>query len=171
MEFYRQNKINPFGSCLPMLIQMPVLIILYYVFRSGLDTNHFYLLYSSTPRPEGLNTYFLGTNLAISSIYFAVVAGILQFVQTKMLTPKTAANKNKTNNTNGATDQIQKVFTNQFVYLMPFFTIFIAMTLPAALSLYWIITSLFSIIQQAWIFKFNKNNPPQISVSIRTKNE
>ncbi|MFC1721839.1 YidC/Oxa1 family membrane protein insertase, partial [Patescibacteria group bacterium] len=36
MKFYKENKINPFSSCLPLLIQLPILIALYWVFRKGL---------------------------------------------------------------------------------------------------------------------------------------
>src|SRR3972149_8720304 len=63
MAFYRENKINPLGSCLPLLIQLPILIILYYVFIHGLSTERFDLLYDFTPRPEVINTGFLGLNL------------------------------------------------------------------------------------------------------------
>ena len=46
MKLYKENKVNPFASCLPLLIQMPILIALYYVLRSGLASNTFDLLYS-----------------------------------------------------------------------------------------------------------------------------
>ena len=64
MKFYKEKKINPLGSCLPLLVQMPILIILYYVFRNGLDTSRFSLLYSFVPQPEYIKTVFLGIDLA-----------------------------------------------------------------------------------------------------------
>lgn len=147
MDLYQRNKINPLGGCLPLLIQLPILIVLYYVFRSGLDTSHFNLLYSFMPKPEYMNDIFLGIKLSNPSIYLAVVAGLLQFWQSKQMAPK------KPINAAGKADkstQLQGMITNQFTYIMPVFTIMIAMRLPAALALYWSVTSLFSIAQQWW---------------------
>lgn len=145
MKFYQQNKINPIGSCLPLLIQLPILLILYYVFRNGLDTSHFGLLYHWMPRPEFINTNFFGINLAGTDRFILpVIAGILQFIQGWQLTPKKVP---------GQGSDMSAMVTKQMLYLMPIFTIFIGGRLPAALVLYWIITTLFSIGQQWWALR------------------
>lgn len=163
MDLYKQNKINPLGGCLPLLIQLPILIILYYVFRNGLDTSHFNLLYSFTPKPDYMNSTFLWINLTKPSIYLAILAGLLQFWQTKQLMPKKPAVQAKTGD---KASQLQNMLSGQFTYIMPVFTVMIAMSLPAALSLYWSVTSLFSVAQQWW---FIKKPPVRADVEITVK--
>jgi YidC/Oxa1 family membrane protein insertase len=146
MDFYKRNDINPLGSCLPLLIQLPILIILYYVFRAGLDVNNFNLLYGFTPRPETIKTIFFGINLAQPDKYILpIIAGILQFIQAKQITP--------TMNSGKKGEEMQAMISKQMLYLMPIFTVFIAGRLPAALPLYWVVTNAFSIVQQWWVFK------------------
>lgn len=167
MDFYNVNKINPFSSCLPLLIQFPILIILYYVLRSGLDTSRFGdLLYSFTPRPEAMNTMFLGINLANPNIYLAIITGALQFWQTKQITPTQAVKKDGAKEDQNA---FQNALGKQMLYIMPVFTVIIAMKLPAALPLYWAITTIFAIVQQGMILKKPANSKTGISVSIRKK--
>lgn len=166
MAFYTSHKINPLSSCLPLLIQFPILIILYYVFRAGLDTSRFGLLYNFVPRPDAMNTMFLGINLTVSSIYLAVIAGILQFIQTKQIMPKSQPAVNSANK-DDKTQQVQNMFGSQMLYIMPIFTVFISMKLPAALPLYWAVTTLFAIGQQYFVLK--QKDTQKVSVLVREK--
>jgi YidC/Oxa1 family membrane protein insertase len=150
MEFYRKEKINPLGSCLPLLIQFPILIVLYYVFIHGLNFDSFNLLYSFTPRPDVMNTMFLGIDLAKPERWILpVLAGVLQFIQGWQITPHTKAQEG---------GEMANMISKQMLYLMPVFTIFIAGRFPAALPLYWIITTLFAIGQQWWVFREKKDD-------------
>lgn len=145
MAFYKRNKINPLGACLPLLVQLPILIILYYVFISGLGTERFDLLYSFTPRPDFINTLFFGLDLAKPDRYILpVIAGILQYFQSRQLTPSTKPQKGQ---------EMQTMISKQMMYLMPIFTVLIAGRLPAALPLYWAVTTLFAVVQQWWVFR------------------
>jgi YidC/Oxa1 family membrane protein insertase len=155
-KFYKDNKINPLGSCLPLLIQLPILIVLYYVFINGLDMSRFdTLLYSWVPRPEFLQTMFLGIDLAKPDKYILpIIAGLLQFYQGYQMTPKTKP---------GEQPEMAQMISKQMLYLMPVFTIFIAGRFPAALPIYWIITTLFAIGQQWWITRENPKSEIQIS--------
>jgi YidC/Oxa1 family membrane protein insertase len=149
MKFYQQNKINPLGSCLPLLIQLPILLILYYVFRNGLNTARFDLLYPFMPRPEFINTSFFGLNLSQPDRWILpVIAGILQFIQGWQLTPPKQP---------GQQQDMSVMVSKQMLYLMPVFTIFIGGRLPSALVVYWIITTLFAIGQQWWVFREKSN--------------
>jgi len=58
MQFYKDNGINPLSSCLPLLIQLPVMIALYRVLKD-LNKDHWDLLYSFVARPDSLNVMFL----------------------------------------------------------------------------------------------------------------
>lgn len=147
MEFYQKNKVNPLGSCLPLLLQLPIIFALYQVFNTGLSVENLTTLYDFVPKPETLNTTFLGIiDLTQRNIALAVIAGAFQFVQSKMLQAK---NKNKPM-PKPADDMpdIGNMMTKQMTYFMPIMTVFIGSTLPAALTLYWVVVTLFAIGQQ-----------------------
>jgi len=150
MKFYQENKVNPFSSCLPMLIQLPVLFALYSVFRVGLTEQSMQYLYSFVPAPEHINTMFLSLiNMAQPNAILAVLAGVLQFLQTKMMTkkaPKVISGK-------GPMADMSGILGKQMTYLMPVMTAFIALGLPSGLALYWITTTLFAIVQQYVIIR------------------
>lgn len=160
MELYQKEKINPFGGCLPLLIQLPILIALYQVFWQGLQPEAMEMLYSFVPHPGAIDPTFFGTiNLGEASLALAVLAGITQFFQTKMITPKTSKSKKG----EGQMAQFSEMMQKQMLYFFPIFTVFILWKLPAAISLYWIITTLFSIWQQYLIFKKSPEGKPLVS--------
>src|SRR3989344_1694449 len=76
LNFYKENKVNPFSSCLPLLVQLPILIALYQVFLTGLNGKVASELYSFVSDPGTINTSFLGlVELSKSNIWFALTAG------------------------------------------------------------------------------------------------
>jgi len=147
MELYKKEKINPFSGCLPMLIQLPVLIALFWVFRTfegGVTAEELSNLYSFIPTPEVVNTMFLGLiDLIKPNIVIAVLAGLGQFFQTRMTTKRTKTKGKDFQN------QMQK----QMQYFFPIFTVIILFRLPSAIGLYWLTTTIFTIIQQYFIFR------------------
>ncbi|MGA2666710.1 MAG: YidC/Oxa1 family membrane protein insertase [Patescibacteria group bacterium] len=163
MAFYKENKVNPLGSCLPLLIQFPILIVLYYVFIHGLNTNSFYLLYHFTPHPSVINTIWLGFNMAKPDRWILpIIAGILQFIQGRQLLPPKPKD--------GSSADPASLVSSQMMYLMPLITVFIAGRLPSALPLYWIITTLFAIGQQWWVMREPAANfeSPSVKLSNET---
>lgn len=147
LKFYQENKINPLSSCLPLLIQLPLLIALYNVFRMGLDGDISAKLYPFISDPGHIDSMFLGfVNLAKSNVIFALAAGASQFVQSKLMAPAKAKG-------NTPQDKTAAMMSMQFTYVMPIVTAVVAMSLPAGLSLYWIITTLFAIGQQWYIMR------------------
>jgi YidC/Oxa1 family membrane protein insertase len=148
LKLYQVEKINPISGFLPLLIQLPLLIALYQVFWRGLQPGAMNNLYSFVPKFGEIDPSFLGiVNLSQTSMFLAVLAGTVQFVQAKIMNPK----KSKKSKTNQLADMMQK----QMLYFLPFFTIVVLLRLPAAIALYWIVTSLFSIGQQ---YGINKNH-------------
>lgn len=144
MDLYKEHKVNPFSSCLPLLIQLPILIALYQVFQTALNGN-LTGLYHSVYNPGSINPYFLGLiNLAKPSYVFAVLAGVLQFWQARMMLGT---------QTKKPTDATARAIQMQTTYLLPIFSTVIAATLPAGLPLYWIVTTLFAIGQQYYTIK------------------
>jgi len=148
MTLYKTEKINPFSGCLPILIQLPVLIALYRVFWFGLKPEQMTLLYSFVPLPGTINPSFLGIiNLAEPNIILAILAGVLQFIQIRKSMPTTKIKKDS-----GVSEHMQK----QMQYFMPIFMIVILFRLPSAIGLYWVTTTIFTIVQQYVILKKEK---------------
>jgi len=153
MELYKSNKVNPMSSCFPMLIQFPFLIAVYQVFRVGLVNGGTELLYPFVANPGTIDTMFLGLfNLAVPSFALAIITGGFQYIQTKMLMTKKSPKK-----TEGAKDENMMAAMNKNMqYFMPIMTIFIGMSLPSGLILYWLITTILTIGQQKILFKQKK---------------
>lgn len=145
MALYKKEKVNPFGGCLPLLVQLPILIALYRVFWKGMQPETMDFLYSFVPNPGAVDPTFLGMiNLAEASILLAIVAGISQFFQTKMLMPKMKQPVGQ----GGQMSQFSGMMQKQMLYFFPILTVFILWRLPSAIGIYWIVTALFTILQQ-----------------------
>ena len=156
MNFYKENKVNPFSSCLPLLIQLPILIAVFRVFRVGL-TDAALPIYSFIFNPGSLNILGFGgiLNLAEPSIYLALITAVSQYFQTKMLPTHTPAKK--FSKKPGVKDEnMMSVMNKQMKFMMPLFTLFIGMTLPSGLMLYWFVSLLLSIGEQKIILKQTK---------------
>jgi len=150
MELYKQEKVNPFSSCLPLLIQLPFLWAVFMVFQDGLKGRSLELVYSFIYRPEVINTVSLGfINLAKPNYVLAVLAGLAQFWQAKMMTTKRPAVHG-----NGAKDEdLMAIMNKQMLYFMPALTVFIGLSFPGGLALYWLVTTLLTALQQLYLFK------------------
>lgn len=148
MGLYKEHKINPLGSCLPLLIQLPILIGLYQVFSKALGGHELVGLYKFVQSPASINPYFLGLiNLAKPSIALGILAGLAQFWQSKMMMPKTQS-----------ADSTTKIMSMQTTYVLPVVSAVIAIKLPAGLPLYWIVTTLFAVGQQYYINRSNQES-------------
>ncbi len=150
MKLYKENKVSPFSSCLPMLIQLPVLLGLYWVFLAGLRGEDFHLLYSFVSNPGVLNPIAFGFfDMIEPSVWLAVGAGIAQFFQARMLNRQRPVVKS-----DGAKDESMMANMNkQMMYFMPVLTVIIGMKLPGGLALYWLVTTLLTILQQHIVFR------------------
>ncbi len=165
MELYKNNKVNPLASCLPMLLQLPILIALFYVLRDGLaSTNLAQNLYPFVHNPGTVNPISLSVfDLSKRSIVLAVLAGAAQFVQTRMLSrknPPAAADKAK-----GAKDEDMLATMNkQMMYTMPIITAVVGIGFPAGLTLYWLLTTLLMVGQQYILFRHKDKNDAKPTV-------
>ncbi|MCX6779308.1 MAG: YidC/Oxa1 family membrane protein insertase [Candidatus Magasanikbacteria bacterium] len=150
MELYKTEKINPFSSCLPLLIQLPILIGFYWVLSAGLKSQSFEILYPFISNPGSIKTIAFGfLDLSKANIILAVLAGAAQFWQTKMLPMQPPVVKGE-----GSKDESMTAMMNkQMMYMMPLMTVFIGATIPAGLTLYWLVTTLLTVLQQIMVFK------------------
>ncbi len=158
MELYKEHNINPLGSCLPLLVQLPLLLALYQVFIIILQNNKVaQSLYPFISNPGYISPYFLHfLDLSKPSWILGVVAGAAQYFQSRMMVPKEKS-----------TDPTQQMMVTQMLYLLPLLTIFISLKLPAGLPIYWITTTLFAIGQQYYILRTQKSVAPLAVVEMK----
>ncbi|MBC7222696.1 MAG: YidC/Oxa1 family membrane protein insertase [Anaerolineae bacterium] len=149
MELYKEAGVSPFGGCLPMLIQFPILIGLYSALYSLADTvelgSFFWIPDLAFPgRGEGISWLFpfppkVGWETAVAYLVLPVLTVITQLVFQKMSQPATG------------TQDSQQGMMNSMMMIMPIFFGYITLQVPAGLTLYWVVSNIFSIIQQYFV--------------------
>ena len=144
MALWKEAKVSPMGSCLPLLLQIPFLIAIFYVTRDGLNPDNTFLLYKQYTdfAISDINPIFLGI-LDLRNIEIFVLpllVGALQFLQMKL---SMARNTKK--------DQPQNEFTkanNMMLYFMPVMLAVFAASFPAGVAIYTATSTIYGIIQQ-----------------------
>jgi len=156
LELYQKYNVNPLAGCLPQLLQIGVLILLYRSLVSFLgDTNGHGLQISSQ---------FLWLDLAKPDPKYIlpVLAGVTQFILSLMLAPATQTpdiipNKSKSKKLQEAnkkeedTAEMAASISQQMIFIMPLMTAFISLRFPSGLALYWVVSTVFSVVQQYFI--------------------
>ena len=164
MRLYKELGINPLGSCLPMLIQFPIIIGLYQaIIQSMANTpldllkmvRHIYpwlmdptriiplnntFLWMDLGQPESLKLSFLPFGIPI----LAIVVAITTYVQSKLMSPPSTNPKDQT-----------AQMTNMMNLYMPFFMGYLALTFASGLSLYFVVSNVVGILQYALLGKAN----------------
>jgi YidC/Oxa1 family membrane protein insertase len=141
MKIYSEYGINPAGGCLPMIMQMPILISLWSVLSSWMDIRHehFFGWISDLSAPDVILD--LGFKLPLFQVDkisgLALLMAIAMFIQQKMT----------------VTDPNQK----SMVYIMPIMFLFMFSGFPSGLNVYYFVFTVLGILQQVWITKFSKN--------------
>jgi YidC/Oxa1 family membrane protein insertase len=157
MKLWKEHKINPFSSCLPMLLQFPILIGLYTTIRDGstlaLSRHLFYGPYQDLS--WHFDTHFLGLDLVKPEVFlFPITLVVLQFLQMKLTF---AIQKRKTKKKDAVIDvgakskaepSAQDMQQKMMLYVLPLMIGFFAFQSPAAVALYWGVSTLFGIGQQ-----------------------
>lgn len=158
MAFYKEKKINPFSSILVLLIQLPIIIALYWVFyQGGLPVVNSELLYPFVQDPGSVGMVFLGLlDITKSSYLLATIAAVAQFFQFKLSMPPVPETKP------GAVPSLQeslaKSMSVQMKYVFPALIFFIAYKYYGVVALYLITSSLFAIGQELYVRGKLKNN-------------
>jgi YidC/Oxa1 family membrane protein insertase len=138
MELYRKEKVNPVGGCLPMLLQIPVFIALYYVLIESVDLRQapfiFWIQDLSAKDPYYILPVLMGASMLL----------------TQMLTPVTS------------TDKAQIYMMR---YGMPIIFTLLFMNFPSGLVLYWLVNNLLSVAQQWYIMKKYEDTHPAKKVA------
>lgn len=135
MKLYQTYGINPMGGCLPMLLQMPILVALWSLFNSSVDIRHkpFILWIDNLSSPDII--YKLPFKLPLFNLDIisglALLMGITMFIQQKM----------------SVKDPTQKAM----IYIMPIMFTLMFMSMPSGLNLYYFVFNLLSIAQQYYV--------------------
>ncbi len=149
MELYKAEKINPLSSCLPLLIQLPIIFAMFQVFRTGLVNADFSILYNFVSIPEKINPIMLGfLDLSRPQVILGVLAGGAQFWHTQILRKK---NGNVPKKENKKEPAMTEVMSKQMMYFMPFLTIIFSTTLPGGVVLYWLINTFLMAFEQKFV--------------------
>ncbi len=172
MKLYQEMGVNPFGSCLPTLIQFPIIIGLYQAIIRALAVSPLQLLNLSKHITDGadlipLNNYFLWMDLSLPEKDFgltafgyglpilAVVVAVTSYLQTKLMTPTSS----------GSGDQGAQMTRAMGLY-MPLFMGWLAYSFSSGLALYFVVSNIASILQYALMGKLDwKNLIPGLSKS------
>ena len=151
-ELYKEHKTNPFSGCLLVLIQIPIIFALYYVFLKGINFESG-LLYSFIHVPEHSNMIFLGLlDITEKSFILAILAGVSQYLQAHFI-PKPPVPSVVNNAAPSFSDSFAKSMSMQMKYIFPFIVAFIAYSISGAVALYWITSNLFMVGQQIYVKK------------------
>ncbi|WP_238323019.1 membrane protein insertase YidC [Gorillibacterium massiliense] len=136
MKLFSQNNVNPMAGCLPIFIQMPVLMGLYHaIMRNGEIHNHTFLwLQLGTKDPWVL----------------PIIAALTTWLQQKMMS-KTTGNQ---------MGQMQVI-----MYIFPIMIFFMSKNFPAALPLYWIFSNIFTIVQNYFIYGRSSKTTPALATA------
>ena len=160
MELYSREKVSPFSSCLPLLIQLPFLIALYQALMDGLKSAKMELLYSFVKNPGTINAMSFGfLDLSKPNVVLAVLSGAAQFWQAKMFSTMTPP---KSAGVGGKDEGMMATMNKQMLYFMPAMTVVIGISLPGGLTLYWLVMTLLTVLQQWWFFKNDKRPAVEI---------
>jgi len=151
MALYREKGINPFSSFLLLLIQIPIILALYWVFfRGGLPLINEEFLYSFVSVPDMVNMEFLGLiEVSGRSIFLALLAGITQFFQVRLTLPKMKPRKENPT----FKEDLARSFQMQMKYVLPVIVVVISYTISAAVALYWATSNIFAIGQELLIIR------------------
>ena len=143
---YREAKVNPMSSCLPMLIQIPVFIALFNVLRSAVELRYAgFLWIADLSEPEALfASWFPFGGLNLLPILMAVTTALQSY-----FTPS-------------AGDKSQQ---RMMMVMMPLMMLFMFYSFPSALSLYWFLSNLFSIVQM-WLIRRQTSAKPAAGSSV-----
>lgn len=156
MALYKESGMNPFSSILVAFLQIPIFIALYLAVSHGggvaLPAINVDLLYSFVPQPETVSMLFLGfMDITQKSLPLAIIAGLSQFVHGYFAFPK--LEKRDPNAKASMKEDFARSMQVQMKYVMPVMIAFFAYTISAMIGLYFLVSSITSIIQELLVRK------------------
>lgn len=168
MAVYRNYRVNPFASIILMVIQIPILLGLYFVFIDL--SSHPEWLYSFVTKPTVINDLWIGlVDLTKPNWLLAVIAAISQYIQISLAMPKIKPNVANPND-------FAQTMNKQMRYMMPGMIFVISLGVPSAVTLYWVTSNLFMIGHELFFRSRHQNfipattNPTKTNPALANKN-
>jgi YidC/Oxa1 family membrane protein insertase len=161
-DLYKKYDTNPFSGCLVLLIQIPFIIALYYVFWKGLSFDPT-VIYSFIHVPTSISTNFLGlVDLSSKSLVLAILAGIAQFLQgylSSPIKPKVEIVKEgEINEPKTFQEELSNSMQMNVKYFLPLVIVFFSYSISAAVALYWFTSTMFTVAQEWYMRRKLENN-------------
>lgn len=157
LELYKKYQLNPFSTIFLVLLQIPIFIALALMFgRNALATIDVSLLYSFVQVPDLVSQMFFGLDISQKSAILGAVAGILQFFQIRYSLP--AHVPQEKDKTPSFKDDLARSMNMQMRYVLPVIVFIAALRFTAALSIYWIVSTIFTIGQELYFRKTVKKD-------------
>lgn len=149
MEFYKENKINPFSSIGVVLIQIPIIYSLYYIFfKSGLPVVDSELLYGFIKEPVSVSMSFLGLiDVSKKSIILALLASISTYFQMHL----SSANTQDEKSSMSSKEDFSKIIMKQMKYTLPVIVFFVSWQISGVVALYWFVSNMVGTAQDIYI--------------------
>ncbi|PCI27810.1 hypothetical protein COB55_05055 [Candidatus Wolfebacteria bacterium] len=151
MALYKSKGVNPFATFFLVLLQIPIILGLYFVFlKGGLPVVNTDILYSFVKVPEIINMSFLGfIDIAGKSWLLALFAGLTQYFQVKYSVSPPPPRKAGV--PMDFKEDLARNMHIQMRYVLPVIVFFIAYTISAAIALYWTTSNLFMLSQEIFV--------------------
>ncbi|MEK7567659.1 MAG: YidC/Oxa1 family membrane protein insertase [Patescibacteria group bacterium] len=147
LDLYKEAKVNPFASILVLVIQIPVVIALYWIFyKGGLPSIKPEILYSFVGSPEFVSMKFFIFDMAQKSWILAILAGVTQYIQAILSFPATPAKKD--GEKTSFKDDFARNMQFQMKYFFPILIVIISHSLSSAVALYFVVSNIFTIGQE-----------------------
>lgn len=193
MELYKKHGVNPFSTIGVLLIQLPIFIALYHViqiFTMHRDqvAQYTYDFLEGIPairqiieHPEQFNekllgivdltkSAFSGGNIDIFLVLLAIAAAVTQYIMSKQTMPHEESNKKLRDVLGEAADgkeadqaEINAIVMSKMIKVLPFFMLFVMLSLPGALALYYATSNIVAVIQQHFILKQDEHELEDIA--------
>ncbi len=158
MKLYREEKMNPFSGFLLLLVQMPFIFTLYYIFaRTGLPEINPDLLYSLVSTPTDINIFFLGlVNVTEKSVGLAIIAAAAQFFQSHIMLAnqpkKKEEDKKETKKTEPSfQEELAKSMNMNMRFGLPVFIGIMAYSFTGVIAIYFTIRSIITVVQEVFV--------------------
>lgn len=133
-KLYKEKNVNPFSGCLPLIIQLPIFIALYYAFMSNEIPQTATFLWFNLKRPDAI--YTIGK---FSLNILPIISALLMIIQQKLMTPQSGEGENSV--------------MQSTMLLMPVMMLFIFYKFPSGLNLYYVVNTAISILIQIYVVK------------------
>ena len=161
VSLYKRENFNPFAGFLLLFLQIPIILALFYVVKNGINVSEIgQSLYFFVKLPSVIYPYLINFNgyeildLSKPNVYLAILTAGAQYLQIKTSAPQSITKSKDGENNN--MNEIGNIMQKQMGFFVPIMTFIVLFNLPAALGLYWIVSTVVSVFEQRQLLNKKK---------------